>query len=271
MSDALHLTEEEKQKALQHTSAHVRVIHEVVREEGEQELRRSVQALFWSGLAAGLSMGFSMLAEAAIRSRLPEAPWRDLVAKLGYPLGFLVVIVGKQQLFTENTLTVVLPFIARRDLATLRGLLRIWVVVLAANLIGVHLLAWIVQAAPVVSDEVRQSVLALGNEVGKLSATAVFLRGIFAGWLIALVVWLRAASQGTGVDVVYLLTYLVAIGSFTHVIVGSMEFLSVVFAGQRSWWEFLNRYFLPVLAGNVVGGVSLVAALNHAQVVAGED
>lgn len=265
------LDEKEKEKALEHTSAHARVIHEVIREEGEQELARPAAALLWSGLAAGLSMGFSILAEAALQSRLPDTPWRELIAKLGYPLGFLIVIIGKQQLFTENTLTVVLPLMTRRDLSTLLGLLRLWSLVLVANIAGAHLMAWVVQSLPVVTDEVRREVLSIGERALAGGPGTIFARGIFAGWLIATVVWVRAAAVGTGVKMIFLLTYLVAIGSFAHVIVGSIEVLSLVFAWKRTWWEFCSGFFLPALAGNIVGGVALVAALNHAQVVAGEE
>jgi len=87
-------------------------------------------------------MGFSFLAEGLFRTFLPDAPWRPLVVNLGYPFGFLIVIIGRQQLFTENTLTAIIPLLARRNLSTFFSVLRLWATVLAANIVGAHLFAW---------------------------------------------------------------------------------------------------------------------------------
>jgi len=117
------------------------VVYETIRREGEDELHRTVAALAWSALAAGLSMGFSFVAEGLLMSHLPDQLWRPLIASAGYCVGFLIVILGRQQLFTENTLTVVLPLLLRRDLATLLRMLRLWGVVLSGNLVGTFLFA----------------------------------------------------------------------------------------------------------------------------------
>src|SRR5215831_17766724 len=102
--------------------------------EGEEELKRSTSALAWSGLAAGLSMGFSFVAEAVIRAHLPAAAWRPLLAKFGYSFGFVLVILGRQQLYTENTLTPILPLLDSRDRSILWHVMRLWV--LSADIVG---------------------------------------------------------------------------------------------------------------------------------------
>src|SRR5919205_4524491 len=112
---APHLDEREERKADQHISASAQVVHEVIRQQGEDELRRTSSGLAWSGLAAGLSMGFSLIAEGLLNVYLPDAQWKPLVTKLGYSVGFLIVIIGRQQLFTENTLTPIIPLLTRRD------------------------------------------------------------------------------------------------------------------------------------------------------------
>jgi formate/nitrite transporter FocA (FNT family) len=112
------------------------VIHEAIKREGEEELERPASGLFWSGLAAGLSMGFSLAAAGLLHAHLPYTAWRPLVTHLGYTVGFLVVILGRQQLFTENTLTPVLPLLAGTGAGTLGRVARLWAVVLAANLLG---------------------------------------------------------------------------------------------------------------------------------------
>jgi len=95
---------ETQQKAKDEETLDAAATHEVVRIEAEKELERTASALAWSGLAAGLAMGFSFVTEGVLRSKLPDADWRPLIAKLGYPVGFLIVILGSQQLYTENTL-----------------------------------------------------------------------------------------------------------------------------------------------------------------------
>src|SRR4051812_36409428 len=117
------------------------VVYHAVKQEGEDELARGTAALAWSGLAAGMSMGFSFATEALLRASLPDAPWRPLVAKLGYSVGFLIVVLGRQQLFTENTLTVILPALRRRDSLIAANVLRLWTTVLSANLVGAALFA----------------------------------------------------------------------------------------------------------------------------------
>ena len=140
-ADSPHLDESERQQAAEHSSPRALVIHEVIRQEGEEELKRPVSALLWSGLAAGLSMGFSFLGLALMQSLLPDEPWRRLIASLGYSTGFVITVLGRQQLFTESTLTAVLPLLVRRDAATLLALLRFWAVVLVANLVGTAMFA----------------------------------------------------------------------------------------------------------------------------------
>src|SRR4051812_30179237 len=107
---ASELSEGEKAgEARERRSVSARIVHEAVLAEGLEELERTSAALAWSGLAAGLSMGFSLAAEGLLRAHLPDTSWRPLVDRLGYSIGFLIVILGRQQLFTENTLTVILP------------------------------------------------------------------------------------------------------------------------------------------------------------------
>ena len=143
LGNHLDLNESEKEEAKERSSASPPVIHEAVRREGEEELKRTSSALAWSGLAAGLSMGFSLIAEGLLRSKLPDAPWRPLVTKFGYSAGFLLVILGRQQLFTENTLTPMLPLFHRKDAQTLLNVARLWAVVLATNMLGALMISFI--------------------------------------------------------------------------------------------------------------------------------
>jgi len=263
----LELTEREQDEAEERSSVNVRVVHEAVRREGEEELERSSQALAFSGFAAGLSMGFSFIAEGLLRSHIPEAQWRPLIVKFGYSAGFVLVVLGRQQLFTENTLTPILPLLHRKNLDTLVQVLRLWVVVLIANLLGAFAIAWVLGNTAAFPPEVRQAF----SEIGRASADVTFglalLRGIFAGWLIAMMVWLLPFAESARVGVIIGVTWLVGVGGFTHIIAGSIDVLFLVTTGALSWTQYLGGYMVPTLLGNILGGVSLVAALNHAQVV----
>ena len=262
------LTEQEQKDVEERSAPRTEVVYEAIREEGEGELRRSSATLAWDGLAAGLSMGFSLVAEGLLRSHLPDAGWRPLVAKLGYGVGFLIIVLGRHQLFTENTLTAVLPFLQRKSAAALAQVLRLWAVVLAANLVGALLFAFVLARTELFEPHVRQTFLEIGREAMSSWWGLTFLKGVFAGWLIAMMVWMLPASESARFFVVIVMTYLVALGKFAHIIAGSVDTLYVVFAGGAGLGEYL-AWMLPTLAGNIVGGTTLVAALGHAQ-VAGE-
>jgi len=267
---APQLTERENDEAEQRTSVKAHVVHEAVRRDGDTELERSASGLATSGFAAGLSMGFSLIMEGLLRSHLPDAPWRPLIAKFGYSFGFLIVIIGRQQLFTENTLTAVLPVLARRNLASLFRMVRLWAIVLAGNLAGAHVVAWVLGNTPVFPPQAQHAFLEIARETMNVSFGAALVRGIFAGWLIAMLVWMRAALDTGHIPLIVLITYVVAIGGFTHIIAGSIDCLFLVSTGVISWGSYLGGYMIPTLIGNTLGGVSLVAVVNHAQVVAGE-
>lgn len=264
------LTEREQEEVEQRTSVKAHVVHEAVRRDGDAEFERSASALATSGLAAGLSMGFSFIAEGLLRRYLPDAPWRPLVSKLGYSFGFLIVIIGRQQLFTENTLTAVLPVLARRNWLSLLRMLRLWGIVLAANLAGAHVIAWTL-GNTAVFDPRMQNVLALiARDTVAVTPGEAILRGVFAGWLIAMLVWMRAAIDNGQIPLIVIMTWLIGVGGFTHIIAGSIEVLFLVTTGALGWTSYVTHYMLPVLLGNTIGGVSLVAVVNHAQVMAGE-
>jgi formate/nitrite transporter FocA (FNT family) len=243
----------------------------VIKEEGESELSRSTGALFWSGLAAGLSMGFSFLAEGLLRSHLPEADWRPLITKLGYSVGFAIVIIGSQQLFTENTLTPILPLLTRRTKECFRNVLRLWGAVLIANLLGALLFALSLGCLAVVEESVHAALGDLAREAMQFDVPTTLVHAVYAGWLIALMVWMLPAVKGGRLAIIVLMTYLVGLGGFAHVIAGASEVFYAAIRGEASWREALLGYLAPTLLGNILGGVTLVTALNHAQATDGEE
>lgn len=244
----------------------VQVLHETVRVEGELELSRTTSALAWSALAAGLSMGFSSLAPALLHAHLPAAAWTPLLTSFGYSIGFLIVVLARQQLFTENTLTAVLPLMVRPGWRGVRRLLRLWSIVLAGNLVGAALFAMALARLPLLDDAARAGLLDAGSRLMAHPPAAMFCQGILAGWLVALMVWLSAAAEQAKPLVVLLLAWLIGVGGFPHIIVGAVEALYLVFDGRLATTAALLDFALPALAGNVVGGSLVFALVSHAQV-----
>jgi formate/nitrite transporter FocA (FNT family) len=248
-----------------------RVVYKAILSEGESELERSSSALFWSGIAAGLSMSFSLFGEGLLTAHLPDAPWRPLVAKFGYCFGFIAVVLGRQQLFTENTLTPILPLLQHRDGKTLANVGRLWGLVLLANLIGAAVTGAVAVLTPSFDADVQQRFLEIGRDELAHGFGVTVLRGVFAGWLIALMVWLMPFAETSRMWVIILVTYIVGVAGFPHIVAGAVAASAMVAAGREGITTVLLEWGLPCLIGNILGGVVLVALLNHAQVAGGTD
>lgn len=261
------LTRTEKHVARERTALRAAVIHEAIRAEGEGELKRPLTALTWSGLAAGLSMGFSFVATGLLQGHLPSAPWRPLIVNLGYSVGFLAVILGRQQLFTENTLTVILPLFTNRDLTTLMKVIRLWSIVLITNLAGGYVFALALAKGNVFRPEIIAAFRDISAQEISGGWSTMFIRAIFAGWLIATMVWMMPAADSSRAVIILVMTYLVSLGQLPHVVAGASEVFYQVIAAGLPWRSFFATFLLPTLAGNTLGGVLLVAFFNHAQVV----
>ncbi len=262
------LSEHEVKEATRRVNLRPAVVFETVRREGQQELERANASLAFSGLAAGLSMGFSLVATGMIAAGLPpNAPWRTLIENLGYTLGFMIVVAGRQQLFTENTVTAIIPLLdSKEKLHTFGNVVRLWSIVLATNLIGALLFALLVFHTGAFAPDVKHAFLELGVTTLSYGFAVTLVKGIFAGWLIALMVWLLPAAEHSRLAVVLIITYVVGAAGLSHIIAGSVEALYAVVAGAASWSYFLLDFLVPVFIGNCIGGVLLVSILNYAQV-----
>ena len=213
---------------------------------------------------------FLGVAEGVFRSHLPDAEWRPLIAKLGYPVGFLIVILGSQQLYTENTLEPMVPLFSKPTRDRFRKVGRLWGIVFLANIIGTVLFSLMMAKTSVFDEKLKAAFLAIGLEAIEPTAGTIFLKAIFAGMLIALMVWMLPAAKTAHIWVITIVTWLVGAASLTHVIVGSVEASYLVWSGAASVGTYLWHFLLPTLLGNTLGGVALVALVNHMQVMSGE-
>jgi formate-nitrite transporter family protein len=242
-------------------------IHENIRGPAEEELERPTSSLFFSSLAAGMLIGFSFLATGFVSHYVPE-PYAHPVSSLVYPVGFMFVIIGRSELFTENTLEPVIPLLHKRDRKTFRNMMRMWGILIVGNLIGALIFAAIMARTTMIDDSMTKSLehVALGGTSGGFGD--VFYKAIFGGWLIALLAWLLASTVDTTAQLflIWVTTVPISAFHFRHSIAGSVEAFFRAFTGGATWGSMLGDYVVPALLGNAVGGVLLVALFNYAQV-----
>lgn len=244
-----------------------RLIYEVIRRDGEEELERPRRSLFFSGVTAGILISFSVLGEAIFRTYLPDTPQRFLIENLGYSLGFILVILGRMQLFTENTITTVLPLMARPTPKMFGCVARLWSIVLGANLIGAFVVATLYAYTPALPAELAPALIALSEHAVLMPAGESFWRGIPAGVLIAAIVWMMPQAKASAFWVILAFTWLIAAGDFTHIVAGSVEMAYLAVQGMVGAGEAIFGFFLPVLAGNIAGGTIVFAFMAWGQVM----
>lgn len=242
-------------------------IHENIRGPAVEELERPASSLFFSSLAAGMLIGFSFLASALVSHYAPE-PYKHPLASLAYPIGFVFVIMGRNELFTENTLEPVIPLLHNRDANTLRQLLRMWGILIAGNLIGALVFGWLLGATTMIDAPLHPSLQTVAAESTGGGFGEVFYKAIFGGWLIALLTWLLASTVDSIAQLflIWLTTAPIAAFHFRHSIAGSVEAFYRAITGTAGWGDMLGSFVVPALLGNAVGGVLLVALFNYAQV-----
>jgi formate/nitrite transporter FocA (FNT family) len=246
-----------------------RSAHEIFQQATElarSELQRPSRALAFSGLVGGMTMGLTGLGVASAQAVLGPGRAQNFIALLLYPVGFIAVIIGRAQLFTENTLyPVVLVLSERRHVL---NTLRLWTVVFLSNIAGAAIFAWLAVQRGGAGPDISRRLVALGLESAGPTLSYIFWTGVLGGWLIALVAWTVTASHWTigQVALIWLLAMIVGLGHFAHCIATSGEILSACIAGALPFSGYV-RWILPATAGNIVGGVVIVSLMNYGQVL----
>jgi formate/nitrite transporter FocA (FNT family) len=242
-------------------------IHENIRAPAVEELQRPASSLLFSSLAAGMLIGFSFLASGFVSYYAPE-PYKHAFASMAYPVGFMFVIMGRSELFTENTLEPVIPLLHKRDGKTLRQMLRMWGLLIVGNMVGAAVFAWILAATTMIDPALHPTLQKLAGEAMQGGFGQVFYLAIFGGWLIALLAWLLASTVDSIAQLflIWVTTVPIAAFHFRHSIAGSVEVFYRAASGTSGWGEVLGGFVVPALIGNAIGGVILVALFNYAQV-----
>jgi formate-nitrite transporter family protein len=235
---------------------------------GVEELERSTSGLLLSGLSAGLDVGFSLFLMGVMMTlagpTLPRPVVEILVACM-YSVGFIFVILGRSELFTEHTTLAVLPVLGGR--ATVPQLLRLWGLIYVSNLAGATVFAaiaaWVGPALGVIEP------WALGKIAHGLvdhPAPVVLASGVLAGWMMGLLSWLVTAARDTVSQLlfVWLITFAIGLSHLHHAIAGTVEVLAGLFSGQGITATAFALFLLLSTAGNILGGVIFVAILKFA-------
>jgi formate/nitrite transporter FocA (FNT family) len=267
MSEKANLDREEEEKAEEYAKIPSSVIFEAIRRDGEHELSRPVSALWWSGVAAGFALSTSVVSKGVLASLLPEAEWAPAISNIGYTIGFLIVILGRMQLFTENTITPILPLFLAPTRTKFAQTARLWGTVLAANLVGCAAAALVLAYGHILPEARFDGVLDVSRHYAEATPLQHFAWGIPAGFIVAALVWTLPRMDGAGeVLMILLLTYMIGVGGMSHVVAGATELFLLVALGELGLRAALLGGVLPAFAGNVLGGTGIFAALTYAQV-----
>lgn len=263
---AVNLSHNERVIVEEHERLSPHLIFEIIRRDGLDELHRPTRSLIFSGIIAGIMISFSFFANAILAALLPETPWTNIIAKWGYTVGFIIVILGRMQLFTENTITTVVPVLKPFTWKTFFKCVRLWGIVLISNLIGTSLAALYLSSSVAINPKFIVALTEISNHVLHFSALENLIRGIPAGILIASLVWMIPSSRNFSIFLIGLITYFIALGDFTHVVVGSTELAYAVFNGNADLYHYFFRFLIPTGLGNILGGTGVFTVLVYAQI-----
>jgi formate/nitrite transporter FocA (FNT family) len=237
-------------------------------QEGREELARGSVGLALSGLGAGLTVSFSAVALGVVGALSGGV---GLLAYAAYPIGFIFVMLSRQQLFTTNTVTPVFV-VMDEDRSQLSNMLRMWGILFVSNVLGALVFAFVVTHAEVLPASALDILLEEASHKMENGFLALIVKGVVGGWLVAFVVWLVASAQDTTSQVllIWAPVFLIPATGLVHCIAGSSEVMISVFGGETPWGEFLVGFLLPATLGNTFGGLVLVTLLNYGQTIGSE-
>ena len=227
---------------------------------GDYELSTGTRELVFSGLAGGFAISITFLLYVELYGQFDGTP---VVSHLLYPLGFMYIILGGYQLYTENTLPPVAIVLER--LASLPSLARVFGLVLLGNLVGAVFGALMLYYGEVLNHP--EAAILIGETALDTGWIPLFFKAVFAGLIVAGVVWMDFAAGDTvsRLLIIYLAFLAIPVAGLYHVVVSATELVYLVLATDAALWPGLYGFLLPVLLGNTLGGILLVTVVNFFQ------
>ncbi len=242
------------------------IIFEIIRQEGEEELVRPLRALIFSGLAAGIFVSFSFFFRAVFNMHMGDSQFAPIVSSLGYTVGFLIVILGRMQLFTENPITTMIPLFSEFSFQRLLKVIRLWSIVFFFNIVGTTIAALFFACDYAVSPEIQAALHIIADDMTTLPAIDNIFHGIPAGIIIAALVWTAPQTKNFRFITITFFVYFIALGDFSHVVVGSCEMAFAVIDGDASFTDYFFRFLIPTGVGNIIGGTGIFTMIIYNQV-----
>ena len=236
---------------------------------GTKRLERSLVGDVVTAVIGGMSVSFGVVAMAWTSASLGGADGpsvAQLAGSLAYPIGFVILLIGKSELFTENFLLPVTGVIDRQG--TLRQLGALWSVTLIGNLLGALIFAFLISRPGVLDPGPAAAMVAMTDHIIEYSFWTAFIKAIFAGWLMTILTWLLLAAEGIGARlfIIWVVGTLIILGEFAHIIISGAEvFMGSMLGSEAGFGTWLGGSFWPILLGNIVGGVVFVTLLQYVQ------
>jgi formate/nitrite transporter FocA (FNT family) len=243
-------------------------VHEILDQLSGDGLRQHLRpswSLFLSALAAGLEIGFSILLMGVLFSLLENRisePAMHLLIALSYPLGFLFVIIGREELFTEQTTIAVIPVLSKKK--GFKSLFRLWIIVFVGNLTGAFIFSCILATLPVEMQIIKpEAYQYIAEKIPRYSWSSLFGSAVFAGWLMGLLAWLVSSTTETisRILLIILVTFVIGVAGLHHCIVGSVEMFAAMLTGNNITFSNYIYFISLAVPGNIIGGAVFVAAL----------
>jgi formate/nitrite transporter FocA (FNT family) len=248
-------------------------IWQAASDEGERRVRRGFGALLSTGFVGGLDVMVGVLVTIAATGALTEAIGADpahLIGSLFFGIGFVFLVVGRGELFTENFLVPVSSVLARRVRPS--GLARLWVATFVANYVGIALIAVLLSVSGVLKPATLEAAGPIAETLTGRGWLAAFLSAVLAGAVMTLLTWLAHAAEreSARIMVALIIGVAIALPTLNHAVVSFGEILLAALNDHTdATTGDVLRTLLCAVVGNIVGGFGLVT-LNRLVMARGE-
>ena len=260
------LSQEERRALKENHPIQAQLIFKIIRSEGEEELDRKTVALIFSALAAGIFVSFSFFFRSVLHLHMAGSQFEPLISSFGYTVGFVIVILGRMQLFTENPITTIIPLLCNFTAKEFFKVVRLWSIVFFFNIVGTAIAASFFSFDGAVSAEFENALHEVARNVMSLNAIENIFRGIPAGIIIAALVWTAPQTKNFRLATIIFFVYFIALGDFSHVVVGSCEMAFEIIEGDADFLDYFFKFLIPTGIGNIIGGTVIFTLLIYNQV-----